>query len=670
MKKIPFALLFLWANLVLAQVKVGDDINTIDPASILELESASKVFVVTRVTTPQMNAITPLNGALVYNTDENCLYQYRNDAWTSLCIDVMASETITALIDNNDGTFTYNNESGAAVIISKAGLINNGDGTYTFSNGASNLTIDTNASAIPYDNTSSTLSATNAQDAIDELKASLNVDNVTITGNGTTSDPFKIEDDGVNSAKILNGTVIAEDIADGTISNTKLDKTNIPISGFGPANAAVSLGGNTLTDVADPTAAQDAATKNYVDGQIAAAADDDITSATLSPTSVLTINEGTTFVDVNLTDLEESADILAEEARALAAEAANAGLIAINTTDIAANTAGITTNASNLAFEETRAVAAEAAIQTDVDANEVAANAAIALKEDSANKSTDGTLADNSDTDFPTEQAVKTYVDTQVGAITTDDDITAATLSAASLLTINEGATSVDVSLAALEESADIAAVQADVDANEADADAAITAVQNNLNTHTTADQDLSDTNEIQVLSKTGTLISLSNGGGSINETTTSLTQNTTTGVISYSNEATTSQTANVLAAETDNSLSIGANGGVLYESPIKAFGKISAAGAVTKSTTGISVTKLAGNGHYRVTLPAGITSDANYIIQLTQPGRGGAGNDDPGISYSNQTTTTFEVIIGDNDNGGTDRNRFNSEFMFTILDL
>jgi hypothetical protein len=27
-------------------------------------------------------------------------------------------------------------------------------------------------------------------------------------------------------------------------------------------------------------------------------------------------------------------------------------------------------------------------------------------------------------------------------------------------------------------------------------------------------------------------------------------------------------------------------------------------------------------------------------------------------------------VIIGDNDNGGTDRSRFNSDFMFTVLDL
>lgn len=103
---------------------------------------------------------------------------------------------------------------------------------------------------------------------------------------------------------------------------------------------------------------------------------------------------------------------------------------------------------------------------------------------------------------------------------------------------------------------------------------------------------------------------------------------------------------------------------------PIRALGKIAANGTITKATTGITVTKLAGSGHYRVNLPTGMVSDADYIIQLTQPGRGGTGNDDPGISYSNQTTTSFEVIIGDNDNGSANRARFNSEFMFTVLDL
>ena len=124
------------------------------------------------------------------------------------------------------------------------------------------------------------------------------------------------------------------------------------------------------------------------------------------------------------------------------------------------------------------------------------------------------------------------------------------------------------------------------------------------------------------------------------------------------------------VSADDDNSLSTGSDSGVFYESPIKAFGKIASDGSIIKATPGVFVEKLTGNGYYRINLPATAVTDNNYIIQLSQPGRNGAGNDDPGISYFNQNTTSFEVIIGDNDNGGTDRARFNSEFMFTILDL
>ncbi len=54
-------------------------------------------------------------------------------------------------------------------------------------------------------------------------------------------------------------------IGNGKITDAKLDKGSIPLSGFGAATADVALGANKLTGVADPTAAQDAATKKYVD---------------------------------------------------------------------------------------------------------------------------------------------------------------------------------------------------------------------------------------------------------------------------------------------------------------------------------------------------------------------------------------------------------------------
>ena len=54
-------------------------------------------------------------------------------------------------------------------------------------------------------------------------------------------------------------------IGTGKVTDAKLDKTNIPLSGFGAAVADVDLGTKKLIGVANPTLAQDAATKSYVD---------------------------------------------------------------------------------------------------------------------------------------------------------------------------------------------------------------------------------------------------------------------------------------------------------------------------------------------------------------------------------------------------------------------
>jgi hypothetical protein len=94
------------------------------------------------------------------------------------------------------------------------------------------------------------------------------IDNLAVT-NG------KLAADAVTTDKILDGTILEADIStgavtttqilDGTIKNEDLNKTDIPLSGFAAASADVNLGSNKLTSVKDPTDAQDAATKKYVD---------------------------------------------------------------------------------------------------------------------------------------------------------------------------------------------------------------------------------------------------------------------------------------------------------------------------------------------------------------------------------------------------------------------
>ncbi|MFD2591071.1 hypothetical protein ACFSTE_09530, partial [Aquimarina hainanensis] len=114
-----------------AQVKIGDNPNVIDPTSILELQSADKVFVLTRINDSQMNSLTPLEGAMVFNTDQNCVFQFDGSNWVSLC---NSTESITFIIDNGD-SYTYINEEGTTYTINKAQLIDNGDGIFTFDNG-------------------------------------------------------------------------------------------------------------------------------------------------------------------------------------------------------------------------------------------------------------------------------------------------------------------------------------------------------------------------------------------------------------------------------------------------------------------------------------------------------------------------------------------------------
>lgn len=67
-----------------AQVKIGDNPQNIDASSVLELESTDKVLVITRVTTVQMNSISPLQGALVYNIDLQGVHYYDGTQWVNI----------------------------------------------------------------------------------------------------------------------------------------------------------------------------------------------------------------------------------------------------------------------------------------------------------------------------------------------------------------------------------------------------------------------------------------------------------------------------------------------------------------------------------------------------------------------------------------------------------
>ena len=68
MKAIIFFILLTMLTIptVFGQIKIGDNPQNIDPASVLELESSSKVLVITRVSTLEMEAITPQRDGLTF----------------------------------------------------------------------------------------------------------------------------------------------------------------------------------------------------------------------------------------------------------------------------------------------------------------------------------------------------------------------------------------------------------------------------------------------------------------------------------------------------------------------------------------------------------------------------------------------------------------------------
>ncbi len=65
-----------------AQVKIGDNVTNVGTSSSLELESANKALVITRVANTA--AITnPVNGMIIYDISSNCIKAYENGVWTN-----------------------------------------------------------------------------------------------------------------------------------------------------------------------------------------------------------------------------------------------------------------------------------------------------------------------------------------------------------------------------------------------------------------------------------------------------------------------------------------------------------------------------------------------------------------------------------------------------------
>ncbi|NVN19194.1 hypothetical protein GUA46_12665 [Muricauda sp. HICW] len=243
-------------NSLTAQVKIGDNPQNLNPASLLELESTSRALVISRVTDAQMSAISPLRGALVYNTDQNCLHYYDGTEWINIC-------------EALDDSFTTSTEDGTIIITQ------DGD-NYDFSVGlidSSNIprnsiegsdiapgVIDSqhyaNNSINPEEHFNGLASNTrqiiiwNGTDWVYTLESDLQISEadgvignevvdvtdgtLTRSGNGDAGDPYtlgvsplgitenELANNAVTSTKILNGTILEEDIANDAVTLDKI----------------------------------------------------------------------------------------------------------------------------------------------------------------------------------------------------------------------------------------------------------------------------------------------------------------------------------------------------------------------------------------------------------------------------------------------------------------
>jgi uncharacterized protein YjbI with pentapeptide repeats len=313
-----------------------------------------------------------------------------------------------------------------------------------------------------------------ADDAVETIK----IKNLNVTTD-------KLAANAVTTAKILDGTIIVGDLADdavetakikaGAVTDAKLDKANIPLSGFGAAAANVALGANKLTGVADPTLAQDAATKNYVDvaiagatiadangstkgklklaGDLAGTADlPEVAASAITSTKILdgTIAvadiannavETTTIKDANVTyakiqnvttdkvlgRVSTGAGIVEEIATTGSGDVVRATSPTLVTPALGTPSAAILTNATGLPL--TTGVTGVLAITKGGTGATTAAAALTNLgAEPTANKSTAIDLGNSAPSDdlFPSQKAVKAYVDSSVSSGAPDATTTTA----------------------------------------------------------------------------------------------------------------------------------------------------------------------------------------------------------------------------------------------------
>ena len=355
---------------VFGQIKIGDNPQNIDPTSVLELESTSKVLVITRVSTLEMEAINPQRGGMVYNTDTECINYYDGTQWINLCDAV---------------NFTITNDP-----------IINGRSTIEITESAGGYNLEVAKNSILGDNI---------------IDGGIGPDD--IQDNSITQD--KLAAESVGSSELRQNSVGTEEIRDGSIA---------------PADIANFIPGQVLTtDENGIVQWQDSdelydLTFNKLDNTLTISRSTTPGVSTIDLAALVGSDDQQLNLTGNILSIENDPNTydLSTYLQQISINTAGNEISLTNGGTITLPNPTIDTDEQNLGTttlaNEILTITIENGDPTTADltpfATDAVVTAGLALKENIANKSNDVTLGNSTDL-YPTQNAVKTYVDNTVG---------------------------------------------------------------------------------------------------------------------------------------------------------------------------------------------------------------------------------------------------------------
>ncbi|MEC4036262.1 beta strand repeat-containing protein, partial [Myroides odoratimimus] len=266
------------------------------------------------VTSDKLNAGTGENNRVGVADDQgNVIYKTLDEV-------VKGNETVTLLIPNTNGTFTYYNESqigadgqpklgetGVTIDPKEVSVsLNTTTNKYEFKNSQGDVIgeIDTNAKAIAFDNSTNGFTSTNVQEALEELKTKLDGTSDTLVNNNdgtythtTVAGDVVVIDANTTKVEVLDGVYTFKNAKGDTI--TSID-TNAKAIAFDDSKS--KLGADNVQDAIDNLLSKVGSGAGVTlvdnnDGTITLKSDDNTVLGTVSKGSLTNNNDGTYTYD-------------------------------------------------------------------------------------------------------------------------------------------------------------------------------------------------------------------------------------------------------------------------------------------------------------------------------------------------------------------------------------